>query len=144
LDRARAAGYEGALAEHQRQIRDFWERSDVVWEGGPRDQQALHFSMFNILQATWRSAGHGVPAKGLTGTGYEGHYFWDTEIYVLPFLIHNCPALARSLLMHRVRMLPAARRRAKEVGCSGALFPWRTINGEEASAYYAAGTAQYH
>ena len=92
----------------------------------------------------WRSEGHGVPAKGLTGTGYEGHYFWDTEAYVLPFLIHTSPAVARSLLMHRVRMLPDARRRAREVGCAGALFPWRTINGEEASAYYAAGTAQYH
>jgi alpha,alpha-trehalose phosphorylase len=85
-----------------------------------------------------------VPAKGLTGTGYEGHYFWDTEAYVLPFLIHTSPDVARSLLMHRVRLLPAARQRALEVGCSGALFPWRTINGEEASAYYAAGTAQYH
>ena len=85
-----------------------------------------------------------MPAKGLTGTGYEGHYFWDTEAYVLPFLTHTSPAVARSLLMHRVRMLPDARRRAEEVGCAGALFPWRTINGHEASAYYAAGTAQYH
>ncbi|MFD0857072.1 glycoside hydrolase family 65 protein, partial [Actinomadura adrarensis] len=144
LDRARAAGYAHALAEHQRQISDFWERSNVLWEGEPRGQQAVHFSLFSILQATWRSDGHGVPAKGLTGTGYEGHYFWDTEIYMLPFLIHNWPDIARSLLMHRVRMLPDARRRAREVGCSGALFAWRTINGEEASAYYAAGTAQYH
>jgi alpha,alpha-trehalose phosphorylase len=144
LDRARAAGYAHALADHQRQISDFWERSNVLWEGEPRGQQALHFSLFSILQATWRSEGHGVPAKGLTGTGYEGQYFWDTEIYMLPFLIHNWPDIARSLLMHRVRMLPAARRRAQEVGCSGALFAWRTINGEEASAYYAAGTAQYH
>ena len=96
------------------------------------------------MQASLRAEGHGVPAKGLTGTGYEGHYFWDTEAYLLPFLIHTSPEVARSLLMHRVRMLPDARRRAREVGCSGALFPWRTINGEEASAYYAAGTAQYH
>ncbi|MBO0692297.1 MAG: beta-phosphoglucomutase family hydrolase [Acidimicrobiaceae bacterium] len=144
LDRARTVGYTTALTEHGRQINDFWERSDVRWEGGPRGQQALRFSLFTILQATWRSEGHGVPAKGLTGTGYEGHYFWDTEMYVLPFLIHSRPEIARSLLMHRIRMLPDARRRAREVGCSGALFPWRTINGEEASAYYAAGTAQYH
>jgi len=107
-------------------------------------QQALHFVLFTLLQASLRSEGHGVPAKGLTGTGYEGHYFWDTEAYVLPFLTHTSPAVARSLLMHRVRMLPDARRRAEEVGCAGALFPWRTINGHEASAYYAAGTAQYH
>ena len=144
LRRARAAGYAGALAEHQREAGDFWERSDILLEGGPAGQQALHFSLFAILQAAWRSEGHGVPAKGLTGTGYEGHYFWDTEMYVLPFLIHSWPEIARGLLMHRVRMLPRARRRAREVGCAGALFAWRTISGEEASAYYAAGTAQYH
>ena len=96
------------------------------------------------MQASLRAEGHGVPAKGLTGTGYEGHYFWDTEAYLLPFLTHTSPEVARSLLMHRIRMLPDARRRAREVGCSGALFPWRTINGEEASANYEAGTAQYH
>jgi alpha,alpha-trehalose phosphorylase len=144
LQRARERGHPGVLADHQHQLTDFWERSEVVWEGGPAGQQALHFSLFSIMQASQRSEGHGVPAKGLTGSGYEGHYFWDTEAYVLPFLIHTTPEVARSLLMHRVRMLPDARRRAGEVGCSGALFPWRTINGEEASSYYAAGTAQYH
>jgi alpha,alpha-trehalose phosphorylase len=144
LQQARTAGYATARSDHERAVADFWDRSEVVVEGGPAAQQALHFSLFTIMQATARSEGHGVAAKGLTGTGYEGHYFWDTETYVLPFLIHTSPEVARSLLMHRVRMLPDARRRAAEVGCSGALFPWRTINGEEASAYYAAGTAQYH
>jgi alpha,alpha-trehalose phosphorylase len=144
LDRARATGYTDALAEQERQVRDFWHRSDVVLEGRTGSQQALRFSLFTIMQASLRGEGHGLPAKGLTGTGYEGHYFWDTEAYVLPFLIHTSPQVARSLLMYRVRMLPDARRRAREVGCAGALFPWRTINGEEASAFYAAGTAQYH
>jgi alpha,alpha-trehalose phosphorylase len=143
LQRARSRGHAGALADHQAEVKKFWERSDVVWESAA-GQQAAHFNLFTILQASLRSEGHGVPAKGITGTGYEGHYFWDTEGYVLPFLIHTSPDVARSLLMHRVRMLPHARRRAREVGCSGALFPWRTINGEEASAYYVAGTAQYH
>ena len=144
LHQARAAGRDAVVAEHEREVADFWDRSEVVWEGASAAQQALHLSQFALLQASWRSEGHGVPSKGLTGTGYEGHYFWDTEAYLLPFLIHTSPDVARSLLMHRVRMLPDARRRAAEVGCSGALFPWRTINGEEASAYYAAGTAQYH
>jgi alpha,alpha-trehalose phosphorylase len=144
LHRARSRGYTDALGEHQRQVAGFWERSDVLWDGAPAAQQAVHFSLFTIMQASLRSEGHGVAAKGQTGTGYEGHYFWDTETYVMPFLIHTSPHVARSLLMHRVRMLPDARRRAREVGCAGALFPWRTINGEEASAYYAAGTAQYH
>ena len=88
--------------------------------------------------------GVGVPAKGLTGQAYEGHYFWDTEIYVLPFLIYTAPRIARNLLRFRYSMLDKARERATEMRQAGALFPWRTINGEEASAYYAAGTAQYH
>lgn len=144
LQRARANGYAGALADHERQVADYWDRSGVVWDGRAGAQQALNFSLFTIMQASMRSEGYGLPAKGLTGTGYEGHYFWDTEAYVLPFLIHTSPQVARALLMQRVRMLPDARLRAREVGCSGALFPWRTINGKEASAYYAAGTAQYH
>jgi alpha,alpha-trehalose phosphorylase len=85
-----------------------------------------------------------VPAKGVSGSGYSGHYFWDTEIYVLPFLTYTSPQWARNALRARVLMLPAARRRAGQLNEAGALFPWRTINGEEASAYYAAGTAQYH
>ena len=85
-----------------------------------------------------------MPAKGLTGQAYEGHYFWDTEIYLLPFLTYTSPRIARNLLAFRYKMLPQARARAKELGHRGAMFPWRTISGEEASAYYAAGTAQYH
>jgi alpha,alpha-trehalose phosphorylase len=122
----------------------FWARSDVEWTGSQSAQQALRFSLFALLQGTARSEGHGVPSKGQTGTGYEGHYFWDTETYLLPFLIHTHPSVARSLLMHRIDALPAARERARQVSCDGALFPWRTINGDEASPYYAAGTAQYH
>jgi alpha,alpha-trehalose phosphorylase len=96
------------------------------------------------MQATARGEGHGVPAKGVTGRGYEGHYFWDTEVYVVPFLAHTNPQWAKQVLEFRVGMLDAARRRAREVGHAGALYPWRTISGEEASAWYAAGTAQYH
>jgi alpha,alpha-trehalose phosphorylase len=144
LYRARAIGYDEVFAAHTRAVAEFWERSDVEWEGYPAAQQAVRFSLFSVMQAAARADGHGAPAKGLTGTGYEGHYFWDTEVYVVPFLIHTSPEVARSLLMHRVAMLDDARRRAGEVGLAGALFPWRTINGEEASAYYAAGTAQVH
>nr|BFE76171.1 hypothetical protein GCM10020092_094720 [Actinoplanes digitatis] len=92
LHQARSAGYAAVLAEHERQIGDFWTRSDIAWEGRPAVQHALRFNLFSIMQATSRTEGHGVPAKGLTGTGYEGHYFWDTEVYVLPFLIHTAPS----------------------------------------------------
>ena len=113
-------------------------------DGAPELQRAVRFNLFELLQATARGEGLGVPAKGVTGHGYEGHYFWDTEIYVVPFLIHTDPEWARRCSSFRCGMLDAARRRAREVGHEGALYPWRTINGEEASAFYAAGTAQYH
>jgi alpha,alpha-trehalose phosphorylase len=107
-------------------------------------QQAIRWELFQLAQVSAQLAGHGIAAKGLTGSGYSGHYFWDSEIFVLPFLTYCAPAAARAALEFRHAMLPAARRRAAMLDVAGALFPWRTINGEEASAYYPAGTAQYH
>jgi alpha,alpha-trehalose phosphorylase len=144
LERALGLGFEGLAASQSAYLDKFWDRADVEVRGDVELQQAMRFSIFHIHQASARTDGMGLPAKGLTGHGYEGHYFWDTEIYVLPFLIYTSPQLARNLLRFRYRMLDAARKRAREVNQQGALFPWRTINGEEASAFYAAGTAQYH
>jgi alpha,alpha-trehalose phosphorylase len=144
LDRAASDGYEAVERAHRRHVADFWRRSDVEIDGGPELQQAVRFNLFQILQATARGEGLGVPAKGVTGRGYEGQYFWDTEIYVVPFLIHTSPERARDVLGFRCAMLDHARARARELGHRGALYPWRTIAGEEASAWYAAGTAQYH
>ena len=144
LDRAHREGFEQLLADQQRRLADLWEAADVEVDGEPEVQQALRFNIFHLHQASARVEGYGIPAKGLTGSGYEGHYFWDTEIYVLPFLVYTDPLAARSLLRLRHRMLDAARERAKEVGLTGALYPWRTIGGPEASANYASGTAQYH
>ncbi|MFT4051304.1 MAG: glycosyl hydrolase family 65 protein [Microbacterium sp.] len=144
LDRVAA---EGVQTQHDRQaawMAAFWERSDVVIGGHPELQQATRWCLFQLAQAAARADGLGVPAKGVSGSGYSGHYFWDTEIYVLPFLIYTSPGWARNALRMRYLMLPAARKRADKLNEAGALFPWRTINGEEASAYYAAGTAQYH
>ena len=108
-------------------------------------QQCLRWNLFQLLQATGRVENAGVPAKGLTGQAYEGHYFWDMEIYVLPFLIYTSPrARAQPAEVPPRHARQGARARARELNQKGALFPWRTISGEEASAYYAAGTAQYH
>jgi alpha,alpha-trehalose phosphorylase len=144
LRRARLDGLEAIEASQRTHVDNFWAASDVELEGAPALQQAARFDIFQLLQATHRAEGHGVPAKGLTGRGYEGHYFWDTEIFVVPFLVHTDPQVARQVLDFRCSLLDAARRRAREVGHRGALFPWRTINGDEASANYASGTAQYH
>jgi len=144
LDRNLAIGAERLFEEQREDFGDFWERGDVEIGGDPPLQQAVRFNLFQVRQATARAEGAGVPAKGLTGQGYEGHYFWDGEIYVLPNLIYTQPRVARNLLHFRYAHLDRARERARELHHRGALYPWRTINGEEASAYYAAGTAAYH
>ena len=144
LDRV---AFEGVQAQFDRQaewLAAFWERSDVQIGGHDDIQQATRWCLLQLAQASARADGTGVPAKGVSGSGYSGHYFWDTEIYVLPFLTYTSPQWARNALRARALMLPAARRRASQLNEAGALFPWRTINGEAASAYYAAGTAQYH
>ena len=153
MDRVASEGFPQLLATQEQYMNDFWRRSDVRVKDVREDrvkrttveiQQAIRFNLFHILQASARAEDAGVPAKGMTGQAYEGHYFWDTEIYVLPFLTYTSPRIARNLLMFRYKMLPQARARARQLGHRGAMFPWRTISGEEASAYYAAGTAQYH
>ncbi len=144
LDRAIHRGIDVIQQEQREYLDDFWRRSDIRIEGDVTLQQAMRWNLFQILQATGRADHTGVPAKGLTGQGYDGHYFWDTEIYVMPFLIYTAPRIARNLLLFRHSMLDKARLRAAQVNQKGALFPWRTINGDDASGYYAAGTAQYH
>ncbi|CAN5922134.1 glycosyl hydrolase family 65 protein [soil metagenome] len=144
LDRAVRDGFPALVDTQRSYLDDFWDRSDVQVRGNPAVQQAVRWNLFQLIQAAGRAEGTGIPAKGLTGSAYEGHYFWDTDIYVLPFLTYTAPRIARNLLRFRHRLLDHARRRAREVSQRGGLFPWRTINGEEASAYYEAGTAQYH
>ncbi|MCI4659182.1 glycoside hydrolase family 65 protein [Cryobacterium zhongshanensis] len=144
LDRARDEGVESFIARQQEWLSDFWARTDVQLPGQPVLQQAVRWNLFQLAQASMRADGQGVSAKGVSGSGYGGHYFWDTEVYVLPFLTYTSPNAARNALRFRHGMLDQARDRATELNQLGALFPWRTINGLESSAYYAAGTAQYH
>ena len=147
LDRAVRDGFDAILGQQRTHLDRFWDRADVQvtpTEDSPRLQQAVRWNLFQLAQASWRAEGEGIPAKGLTGQAYEGHYFWDTEVYVLPFLAYTQPRIARNLLRFRYTMLDRARERARIMSQRGAMFPWRTINGEEASAYYQAGTAQYH
>ena len=133
-------------AQQQRQaMDDFWQDSDIEIEGDSGLQQGLRFNLFHLFQSLGRTAGTNIAAKGLTGHGYDGHYFWDSEIYIFPFFLYTQPELARNLIRFRHGLLDAARARARELAITkGALFPWRTIGGEECSAYYPAGTAQFH
>jgi alpha,alpha-trehalose phosphorylase len=133
------------LARLQSEYLDsFWSRVDVEIDGEARLQQALRFGMFHVLQAGARTEGRAIPAKGLTGSGYDGHAFWDTETFVLPMLTYSVPDAARDALEWRYATLDKAKQRAKQLGLEGAAFPWRTIAGEECSSYWPAGTAAFH
>ena len=147
LDRALRDGLDSLVEQQRHQLDLFWDRADVRIESNSdqiRRQQAVRWNLFQVAQASWRTEGAGISAKGLTGHAYDGHYFWDTEIYVLPFLCYTQPRIAANLLRHRHGMLDRARDRATVMSQKGALFPWRTLTGHEASANFQAGTAQYH
>ncbi len=132
------------FAESTAHYREYWTTSDIELAGQTELQQAVRWNLFQLAQATACADVAGIPAKGVSGSGYEGHYFWDQEVYLMPYLTYTSPGNARQVLEFRHGMLPEAKIRAKELSVDGALFPWRTINGLEASAYYAAGTAQFH
>lgn len=137
-------GWEGLLAEQRDFLDQFWETADVEIDGDAELQQALRFGLFHVLQAGARGESRAIPAKGLTGPGYDGHSFWDAETFVLPVLTYTVPAAARDALRWRHSTLDKAQARAAELGQGGAAFPWRSINGEEASGYWPAGTAAFH
>lgn len=147
LDLAEEKGYAGLEESQKEYLRRFWDTADIQIKGKDSEalQQGIRFNLFHILQSAGRDGKTGMGAKGLSGEGYEGHYFWDTEMYVLPVFVYTEPDTARRLLDYRYATLEQARQRARILGHGkGALFPWRTINGEEASTYYPLGTAQYH
>jgi alpha,alpha-trehalose phosphorylase len=141
---ARATGWDGLLAEQRQYLDDFWSRADVEVDGDAEVQQAVRFALFHVLQAGARAENRAIPAKGLTGPGYDGHAFWDTETFVLPVLTVTAPDAVAHALSWRHSTLPMATERATQLGLKGAAFPWRTIAGQECSGYWPAGTAAFH
>ncbi|MFD7874485.1 glycoside hydrolase family 65 protein [Streptomyces sp. NPDC059766] len=144
LAAAAHSGWQGLLDDQRAYLDDFWARADVEVDGDEEIQQAVRFALFHVLQAGARAERRAIPAKGLTGSGYDGHAFWDTETFVLPLLTHTAPQAVAEALRWRHSTLPAARARAAQLGLRGAAFPWRTIEGSEGSAYWPAGTAAFH
>ena len=144
LAAARYTGWTGLITEQRRCLDDFWAAADVEVEGNAQLQQAVRFALFHVLQAGARAEQRGIAAKGLTGPGYDGHTFWDTETFVLPMLSHTVPDAAADALRWRKQILPLALERAAQLGLAGAAFPWRTIRGQECSGYWPAGTAAFH
>jgi len=144
LAAAKRTGWDGLLAGQREYLDDVWERADVELDGDPQMQQAVRFALFQVVQAAARAEQRAIPAKGLTGRGYDGHTFWDMETYTLPVLTYTAPEAARDALRWRHSTLALARARAHELRLAGAAFPWRTIRGEECSGYWPAGTAAFH
>jgi alpha,alpha-trehalose phosphorylase len=144
LSGARHKGWDGLVKAQREYLDEFWDGADVEIEGDPELQQAVRFAYFHLLQAGARAEQRAIPAKGLTGTGYDGHTFWDTEAFVLPALAYTLPQAARDALLWRHATLDLARDRARVLGLAGAAFPWRTIRGQECSGYWPAGTAAFH
>jgi alpha,alpha-trehalose phosphorylase len=144
LAAAQLTGWQRLLDEQRAYLDDFWEGADVEVHGDVEIQQAVRFGLFHILQAGARAEHRPIAAKGLTGTGYDGHTFWDTEAFVLPVLTYTKPGAAADALSWRRNVLPIAQDHAKELGLAGAAYAWRTIHGEECSGYWPAGTAAFH
>jgi alpha,alpha-trehalose phosphorylase len=144
LAAARLTGWEGLLAEQRGYLEEFWEGADVEVDGDREIQQAVRFGLFHVLQAGARAGRRPIAAKGLTGTGYDGHTFWDTETFVPPVLTYTRPRAARDALAWRHATLPEARRHAADLALAGAAFAWRTVQGRECSGYWPAGTAAFH
>jgi alpha,alpha-trehalose phosphorylase len=144
LAEAEHRGWDGLVAEQRAYLDDFWERADVEIEGDLELQQAVRFALFHTLQAGARAENRAIAAKGLTGSGYDGHAFWDTEMFVLPVLSYTAPRAVADALRWRHLTLDLARDRARQLGLKGAAFPWRTIRGQECSGYWPAGTAAFH
>jgi alpha,alpha-trehalose phosphorylase len=144
LAAARLTGWDGLRAEQHEYLDTFWAGADVELDGDAEVQQAVRFGLFHILQAGARAEQRPIPGKGLTGPGYDGHTFWDTETFVLPVLTYTKPDATRAALTWRKLTMPLAEERATELGLDGAAFPWRTIRGRESSGYWPAGTAAFH
>ncbi|MEF2245783.1 glycoside hydrolase family 65 protein [Paenibacillus sp. IITD108] len=140
-----ALSFAQIMEQQQQYLADFWLRSDIVISNDDELQEGIRFNVFQLLQSAGRDEYSNIAAKGLSGEGYEGHYFWDTEIYMLPVFLLTQPDIARGLLIYRHHILPFAKQRAREMGHKkGALYPWRTIAGTECSSFFPSGTAQYH
>jgi alpha,alpha-trehalose phosphorylase len=139
------AGFPSLRAGQAGQLAALWRAADLAIDGTPEVAQALRFNLFQVFQSCSRDDRGSVAAKGLTGEGYEGHCFWDAEVFMLPVLALSAPELARHMLAWRYATLDRARVHARELNhARGALYPWRTIAGDECSAYFPGGSAQYH
>ena len=133
IDRLDDADFDDLAGQSEAAWRDEWSVADVVIEGDLEAQLAIRFSIYQLLIAAPRTDEQvSIGAKSLTGFGYRGHTFWDTETFMLPFFTHVRPGIARNLLSYRYHRLEGARRKAAANGYAGAQFPWESAeSGDE-------------
>lgn len=134
-------GYGRILSAHQKQMSKLWKQAAVHIEGATLEEEAsIAFAQYHLMgMMPWNSSTSSIAAKGLTGEGYKGHVFWDTEIFMLPFFLYNFPEAARRLLEYRYRGLDGAREKAVNYGYQGAMYPWEAaVSGKEETPLYAA------
>ncbi len=144
LTTAKGHGWKGLAHAQERRLKEYWSGADVEIKGDPELQQGIRFALFHVFQSTVRAEERAIPAKGLTGPGYDGHTFWDAETFVMHALTYTAPLAVADALRWRHSILDLARARARDLGLKGAAFPWRTIRGEECSGYWPASTAALH
>lgn len=141
LEAAVKTGYDGLREQHKQAFQQFWDMADIEIEGAAGEEEAaIAFAQYHLAgMAPWEDNTVSIGAKGLTGEGYKGHVFWDTEIFILPYFILLFPEAARNLLFYRYLGLEGAKKKAREYGYEGAMYPWQTdCGGEEETPLYAA------
>lgn len=145
MDRAISISIEDHYRNQKEYLDKYWENCQVHIHKDKDSDLALRYNLYQLLQSAGRDSKSSISPKGLSGEGYEGHYFWDSEMYIQPFFTITNPEISKNLLNFRYETLEAAKENAHVMGhMKGALYPWRTINGAECSGYYPSGSAQYH
>ena len=145
LQEVREMGIDALYEEQRAYLHAYWNDCDIEVYGDEEVNKALHYNLYQLMQSVGKDPHCNIAAKGLSGEGYEGHYFWDTEMYMQPFYTLTAREIAKNLIRYRHTMLPQAKENARIMGHeSGALYPWRTIMGKECSGYYVSGSAAYH
>jgi len=141
---ARENGFDKLLKEQKSFWENYWNDADIQIEGNLQDQQGVRFSLFHLRQSNPEVSNRSISATGLSGDGYSGHVFWDTEMYMIPAFIYSQPETVKGLLEYRYSILDKARERAIQMQGKGALFSWNSVKGEECGHVYEASTAEYH
>jgi trehalose/maltose hydrolase-like predicted phosphorylase len=129
LTDAEGQGFDRLLAEHREAWAARWRGAEIVIEGDSELQRAVRLALFHLIGSVADEGEAAVGARGLSGSGYRGHVFWDSDVFVLPFLAATHPKAARAMLEYRLRRLPEAREAARRLGLAGARFPWEGAGG---------------